>query len=60
LEQNLVDELIWIRSKKIIGEDGISAIGKLNFNKISEVINNFSKKRIQNLEEDIIETYSKT
>ncbi len=62
IAQNLVDELVWIRSKKIIGDDGIPAIGSMNFTKISEVINLFSdseifRQKIINLEGDLIEIY---
>jgi diaminohydroxyphosphoribosylaminopyrimidine deaminase / 5-amino-6-(5-phosphoribosylamino)uracil reductase len=57
LQQNLIDELIWIRNKKIIGSDGISGIGELKLTSINEAIQNFTKKEIQELEEDLIETY---
>ena len=48
LRENLVDELVWIRSKKIIGNDGLPAIGDLGFSALSEVLNNF--ERIENKE----------
>lgn len=57
LQKNLVDELIWIRSPKIIGDDGISAIGKMGFEKISEVLNNFKRREIRELDEDLAEIY---
>lgn len=59
LQENLVDELIWIRNKKIIGDDGISAIGELGFFKINEVLNNFRRVEIRELAEDMIETFLK-
>ena len=55
LQKNLVDELVWIRNKKIIGSDGISAIGEMNFTKISEVLDNFERREIREMEEDVIE-----
>ena len=57
LQENLVDELVWIRNKKIIGNDGISAIGEMNFSKISEVLNSFSRQEIRETDEDLIEIY---
>lgn len=59
LQENLVDELVWIRSSKIIGNDGIAAIGELNFTKISEVLNRFTKAETRNLEDDSIEIFRK-
>lgn len=59
LQKNLVDELIWIRSPKIIGEDGISAVGEMGFQKISEILNNFKRKEIRELDEDLAEIFSK-
>ncbi|MBU6141460.1 MAG: bifunctional diaminohydroxyphosphoribosylaminopyrimidine deaminase/5-amino-6-(5-phosphoribosylamino)uracil reductase RibD [Proteobacteria bacterium] len=57
LQKNLVDELIWIRSNKIIGSDGISAIGKMNFDKISEVMNSFKRQEIREIDGDTIEIF---
>jgi len=57
LKENLVDELVWIRNKKIIGDDGISAIGAMNFTKISEVLNRFTRQEAKELDEDLIEIY---
>ncbi len=59
LQENLVDELVWMRSKKIIGDDGISAIGAMNFSKISDALNGFSKKEIREIGDDLIEIYVK-
>lgn len=57
LKADLIDEIVWIRSKKIIGNDGIAAIGDLGFTSIAEVLNQFSRKDVRQLEEEIIETY---
>lgn len=59
LQENLVDELVWIRNKKIIGNDGIAAIGEMNFVKISDVLNNFAKQEIRELDEDLVEIYKR-
>lgn len=60
LQENLVDELIWIRNKKIIGNDAIAAVGALNFSEISQTLSNFTRIDLQELPEDIIETYRNT
>jgi diaminohydroxyphosphoribosylaminopyrimidine deaminase/5-amino-6-(5-phosphoribosylamino)uracil reductase len=60
LQENLVDELVWIRNRKIIGNDGIAAIGDLNFSKISDVVENFKRTSIRELEDDLIEIYRAT
>lgn len=57
LQENLVDELIWIRSKKIIGDDGISAIGEMHFSKISDILNHFEKRETKEFGEEVIEIY---
>ncbi len=57
LQENLVDELVWIRSTKIIGDDGISAVDKMGFLSIDEVLNNFKKTEIKEFPEDLIEVY---
>ena len=57
LQKNLVDELVWIRNKKIIGSDGISAIGEINLEKISEALNNFERQEIREMDEDLIEIF---
>jgi len=55
LKENLVDELIWIRNKKIIGNDGISAIGDMGFEEISQCLDNFGRKEIKEFPEDLVE-----
>ncbi len=57
LQENLVDELIWIRNKKIIGNDGIPAVSDLSFEKIDDVINNFRKIETKEFAEDLVEIY---
>ncbi len=55
LQQNLIDELVWFRAAKIIGNDGIAAISNCGFEKISQVIANFERKESRNIGEDIVE-----
>ncbi len=57
IKENLIDEMVLIRSSKIIGNDGIDAIGEMNFDKISEVINNFRRVEIKEFGEDLVEIY---
>jgi diaminohydroxyphosphoribosylaminopyrimidine deaminase/5-amino-6-(5-phosphoribosylamino)uracil reductase len=59
LKENLVDEIIWIRSNKIFGNDGISGIGDLGFEKISETLNNFTRSEVKELGEDLAEIFVK-
>lgn len=58
LQENLVDELIWIRSNKIIGNDGLSAIGNLDIQDLNASINSLKLRKIFNLAGDIIEVYN--
>jgi diaminohydroxyphosphoribosylaminopyrimidine deaminase/5-amino-6-(5-phosphoribosylamino)uracil reductase len=57
LQENFVDELIWIRSKKIIGDDGIAAIGDMGFTKISEVMDGFVRQETKELGDDLAEIF---
>ncbi|NCA28321.1 MAG: bifunctional diaminohydroxyphosphoribosylaminopyrimidine deaminase/5-amino-6-(5-phosphoribosylamino)uracil reductase RibD [Proteobacteria bacterium] len=57
LKLNLVDELIWIRSNKIIGNDGIPAIQDLEINDFNNVINHLEKTKIFSLDQDTIEIF---
>ena len=60
LRENLVDELIWIQNQKIIGSDGISAIGEFGFQKIDDVFDNFKRQRIEEIDEkDFVSFYKK-
>lgn len=54
LQENLVDELVWIQSKKIIGNDGIPAIGELGISCINECLANFNLNKVNQLDEEII------
>lgn len=57
LKENLVDELIWIRSNKIIGNDGIAAIDSMGFEKISDIFDQLKKIETRFLEDDVVEIY---
>ena len=57
LKENLVDELVWIKNKKIIGNDGIAAIGDLDLKAINEALSHFMQQESRELEEDIITIY---
>jgi diaminohydroxyphosphoribosylaminopyrimidine deaminase/5-amino-6-(5-phosphoribosylamino)uracil reductase len=60
IKQDLVDELIWIKNKKIIGADGISAIGDLGLADVNLAINNFTNSETINYPEDTIEIYKRS
>ncbi|MBU6339586.1 MAG: bifunctional diaminohydroxyphosphoribosylaminopyrimidine deaminase/5-amino-6-(5-phosphoribosylamino)uracil reductase RibD [Rickettsiales bacterium] len=55
LKENLIDELIWIRNKKIIGNDGIAAIGDLDISTINQALNSFKRSSLNTIEDDIVE-----
>ncbi len=57
LQQNLVDELVWIKSGKIIGDDGIAAIGELGLTGVPEGL-----KFVERLEfdGDVVEIFKLT
>jgi riboflavin biosynthesis pyrimidine reductase len=57
LRENLVDELIWIRSSKIIGNDAIAGIGEMGFVKISEVLDQFVRVEVRDSDSDLIEVF---
>ena len=59
LKANLVDELVWIQNKKIIGNDGIAAVGNLEINTIAQSLNHFESSSICDMEDDLILTYQK-
>lgn len=54
---NLVDELVLIRSNKIIGSDGISAIGELNVEAIEQALSNFKRSEVREIGEEVVEIY---
>lgn len=57
LKENLVDELIWIRAAKIIGNDGIAAISTQNFSTINEIPDRFTKLENREFDGDIAEIF---
>ena len=59
LQENLVDELIWIRAGKIIGNDGIAAISAFGFSTLAEIPNRFAKVENKELDGDVAEIFRK-
>jgi len=59
LQEDLIDKIIWARSNKIIGSDGISAIGDMNLTDISQSLENFQRVEKLDFENDIIEILQK-
>lgn len=59
LKEGLVDELVWIRSKKIIGNDGVAAVGNLDLVFVKDALNNLIRRQVRELEGDVIEIYKK-
>ncbi len=60
LQENLVDELVWIQNKKIIGEDGIAAIGALNLTAIDQAHQGFTRHEVREIStEDFVSFYRK-
>lgn len=58
LQENLVDELVWIQNRKIIGEDGISAIGALGFLTVDDALQNLARQELRELgAEDFVSVY---
>ena len=57
LKQNLFDNLIWITSPKIIGNDGTAAIGNLGIESMADV-NCFKLKELFQLDDDIVKIYN--
>ena len=58
LKQNLVDQLIWFRASKIIGNDGLAGFGEFDLSEIS-TIQKFNKIKIRSLGSDLMEVYEK-
>ncbi len=59
LQQNLVDELIWIQAGIIIGNDGLEAVGKLGITDLNHAINNFQLQKFWQSENDLIRVFEK-
>lgn len=57
LQQNLVQELIWIKSQKIIGNEGLSAVQNLNILEINDALQNLKIHSHFSLENDLITKY---
>jgi len=57
LQQNLVQELIWIKSQKIIGNEGLSAVQNLNILEINDALQNLKIHSHFSLENDLITRY---
>ena len=58
IKQKLVDKIIWCRSAKIIGNDAIPAIDKLDIENIAKSINGFRRTQFFEIEEDLVEIFS--
>lgn len=56
LKENLIDELVWIRSGKIVGDDAIAAIGEFNLTKIADALE-LQKVDSIDLKSDLAEIY---
>jgi len=59
LQANLIDELVWMQNKKIVGNDGIAAIGDLRIEMIAQSLEQFETSSIRHVEDDLILTYRK-
>ena len=59
LRQNLLDELIWIKSPIIIGNDGIPAINALGAKNLSDALHNFQPIENFNIDQDHITIFKK-
>ncbi len=60
LQENLIDELVWIQNKKIIGEDGISAIGEMGFATIDQALQGFTRQELREIDaDDFVSIYKK-
>ena len=60
LQKNLVQELIWIRSNKIIGEDGLSAVQNLNCLFVADSLQNLTRTQFFTINEEAVEIFEKT
>lgn len=59
LRQNLVDELIWIKSPIIIGNDGIPAINAFGVENLSDALQNLQPIENFNIDQDHITIFKK-
>ena len=58
IKQNLVDQIIWCRSSKIIGNQAIPAIGDLKIEDINQSINKFFRTEFFESGDDLIEIFN--
>ena len=59
LQKNLVQELIWIRSNKIIGNDGLSAVQNLNCLFVADSLQNLTRTEFFTINEESVEIFAK-
>jgi diaminohydroxyphosphoribosylaminopyrimidine deaminase/5-amino-6-(5-phosphoribosylamino)uracil reductase len=60
LQKNLVQELIWIRNVKIIGNDAIAAVHNLNLLSLADSLHNLTRTQCFMInEEDLVEIFVK-
>ncbi len=59
LANNYIDKLVIIRGSKIIGNDGISSFGALNYKEINEINDIFKLQNIIRYDNNIVSTYIK-
>ncbi len=52
IKKNLVDEIVWIRNSKIIGDDGIAAFGEFGIEKLENAISDFKIKELRQIDEN--------
>ena len=57
LKAKLVDEIIWMRSNKIIGDEGISAIAELGVTNIDAVLDDFKLLWVKSVQDDVVAKY---
>ena len=58
LKAGLIDQIFWFRGPKIIGNDGISSIGNLNYKGLSQT-ENFVHVQNDNLGQDVLSIFEK-
>ena len=59
LQKNLLQELIWIRSNKIIGNDGLSAVQNLNCLFVADSLQNLTRTQFFTINEEVVEIFAK-
>lgn len=57
LQLGLIDRLVWVRSSKIIGNDGIAAIGDLGVRNIAEALGGLVRSEIKEFDGDLVEVF---